>query len=149
MRCRGKRVMLFGETGLKEYYVNHFVWTKAELLQPATRKRSNFWSYSLRILLIREILKEFFWAMFFRKSWICWQGSGRDYSMKIVFIKLIRFYQKFISPMFPPSCRFYPTCSEYAVQALSKYGAFKGGLMAMWRILRCNPFNKGGFDPVE
>lgn len=51
--------------------------------------------------------------------------------------------------MFPPSCRFYPTCSEYAVQSLEKYGVFIGGAKAIWRILRCNPFNKGGFDPVE
>ncbi|MFA7418510.1 MAG: membrane protein insertion efficiency factor YidD [Melioribacteraceae bacterium] len=69
--------------------------------------------------------------------------------MKIVFIKLVRIYQKFISPMFPPSCRFYPTCSEYAVQSLEKYGVLIGGAKAIWRILRCNPFNKGGFDPVE
>ncbi len=69
--------------------------------------------------------------------------------MRIVFIKLVRIYQKFISPMFPPSCRFYPTCSEYAVQSLEKHGALIGGAKAIWRILRCNPFNKGGFDPVE
>jgi len=69
--------------------------------------------------------------------------------MKFVFVKLIRLYQKFISPMFPPSCRFYPTCSEYAAQSISKHGALKGGVKAIWRILRCNPFNKGGFDPVE
>ena len=69
--------------------------------------------------------------------------------MRFVFVQLIKFYQKFISPMFPPSCRFYPTCSEYAVQSLTKYGVLKGGVKAVWRILRCNPFNKGGFDPVE
>ncbi|HEX2982304.1 MAG TPA: membrane protein insertion efficiency factor YidD [Ignavibacteriales bacterium] len=69
--------------------------------------------------------------------------------MRHIFIFLIRIYQKFISPLFPPSCRFYPTCSEYAVQALNKYGFFKGSAMAVWRILRCNPFNKGGYDPVE
>ena len=69
--------------------------------------------------------------------------------MRFVFVQLIKLYQKFISPMFPPSCRFYPTCSEYAVQAITKYGALKGGVKAVWRILRCNPFNKGGFDPVE
>ena len=51
--------------------------------------------------------------------------------------------------MFPPSCRFYPTCSEYAVQAITKYGSLRGGAKAAWRILRCNPFNKGGFDPVD
>ncbi|MEW6651996.1 MAG: membrane protein insertion efficiency factor YidD [Bacteroidota bacterium] len=69
--------------------------------------------------------------------------------MKIVLIKLVRLYQKFISPMFPPSCRFYPTCSEYAVQSFEKYGAVMGSAKAIWRILRCNPFNKGGLDPVE
>jgi putative membrane protein insertion efficiency factor len=69
--------------------------------------------------------------------------------MRHVLIYLIKLYQKFISPMFAPSCRFYPTCSEYAVQAIIKYGVFKGGAKATWRILRCNPFNKGGIDPVE
>lgn len=62
---------------------------------------------------------------------------------------LIRLYQKFISPLFPPSCRFFPSCSEYAAQAFTKYGIFKGTLKSVWRILRCNPFNKGGFDPVK
>jgi putative membrane protein insertion efficiency factor len=69
--------------------------------------------------------------------------------MKRLFVILIRGYQKLISPLFPPSCRFYPTCSEYAIQAIEKYGIFKGSVKAVWRILRCNPFNKGGFDPVE
>jgi uncharacterized protein len=69
--------------------------------------------------------------------------------MKRVFIFLIRMYQKTISPLFPPSCRFYPTCSEYAIEALKKYGVIKGGAKAVWRILRCNPFNKGGYDPLQ
>jgi len=69
--------------------------------------------------------------------------------MRHLFVYLIKLYQKLISPLFPPSCRFYPTCSEYAVQSLTKYGVFKGGLKSIWRILRCNPWNKGGFDPVE
>lgn len=60
----------------------------------------------------------------------------------------IRFYKREISPMLPPSCRFTPTCSEYAMQAIEKYGAAKGGWLAMRRILRCNPFHKGGYDPV-
>lgn len=62
---------------------------------------------------------------------------------------IIRIYQKTISPLFPPSCRFYPTCSEYAIQALTKYGIIKGTIKSVWRILRCNPFNKGGFDPIN
>lgn len=66
-----------------------------------------------------------------------------------VAVFLIRLYQKFISPLFPPSCRFHPTCSEYAVQAFTKYGIFKGAIKSVWRILRCNPFNNGGFDPVK
>lgn len=61
---------------------------------------------------------------------------------------LIRFYKRRISPGLPPSCRFLPTCSEYAYEAIEKHGALKGGLMAAWRILRCNPFCKGGYDPV-
>jgi len=61
----------------------------------------------------------------------------------------IRLYQATFSRTLPPdTCRFYPTCSHYGYQAIYKYGALKGGLMAAWRILRCNPFNRGGFDPV-
>ncbi len=66
-----------------------------------------------------------------------------------VFLLLIRGYQKIISPGLPSNtCRFYPTCSHYGYQAIYKHGAFKGGLMAVWRVLRCNPFNPGGIDPV-
>jgi len=68
--------------------------------------------------------------------------------VKRLFIKLIRFYQKHISPAFPPCCRFTPTCSQYAIEAIEKYGALKGGALAVWRILRCNPFCRGGYDPV-
>ncbi len=68
--------------------------------------------------------------------------------MKTVMIGLIKFYKQAISPYLPRACRFTPTCSEYAVQAIGKYGALKGGALAFWRILRCNPFCKGGYDPV-
>ena len=69
--------------------------------------------------------------------------------MKVIFLALIRFYRKYISPCKPPCCRFVPTCSEYAYEAISKYGAIKGGVLALWRLLRCNPFNEGDiFDPV-
>ncbi|MFZ1289301.1 MAG: membrane protein insertion efficiency factor YidD [Melioribacteraceae bacterium] len=68
--------------------------------------------------------------------------------MRNAFIYLIKFYQKVISPMFPPSCRFYPSCSNYAIDSFNKYGVFKGSVKAIWRILRCNPFNKGGYDPA-
>ncbi|HQL33038.1 MAG TPA: membrane protein insertion efficiency factor YidD [Treponemataceae bacterium] len=60
----------------------------------------------------------------------------------------IRVYQKAISPLFPPSCRFYPTCSAYAYEAIQKHGPLKGLLFSIKRILRCHPFHKGGFDPV-
>ncbi len=64
-------------------------------------------------------------------------------------ISLIRFYQKFLSPLkWRTHCIYTPTCSEYAVQAISKYGIIKGTLLSVWRILRCNPFSKGGYDPV-
>lgn len=68
--------------------------------------------------------------------------------MKPVFLVLIRFYQKWISRFLPSSCRFYPSCSEYAFQAIEKYGVLKGGWMGMRRIGRCHPFHPGGFDPV-
>ncbi|MBK8944481.1 MAG: membrane protein insertion efficiency factor YidD [Ignavibacteriae bacterium] len=68
--------------------------------------------------------------------------------MRNVLIYFIKFYQKAISPMFPPSCRFYPSCSNYAIDSFNKYGVIKGGIKSIWRILRCNPFNKGGYDPA-
>ncbi|MGX5377223.1 membrane protein insertion efficiency factor YidD [Ligilactobacillus sp. LYQ135] len=68
--------------------------------------------------------------------------------LKKFFIWLVKQYQRFISPLFPPSCRYYPTCSNYTLQALKKYGTFKGLLMGIARILRCNPFVKGGYDPL-
>lgn len=60
----------------------------------------------------------------------------------------IRFYQKFISPLTPATCRFTPTCSHYAIQAIRKHGPFKGLALAVWRILRCNPWGGSGYDPV-
>ena len=68
--------------------------------------------------------------------------------MKHVLIFLVKFYRQWISPMRRPCCRYIPTCSQYALQALEKYGAFKGGWLAFRRILRCNPLHKGGYDPV-
>ena len=68
--------------------------------------------------------------------------------MKYILIWLIRGYQKFISPLFPPTCRFYPTCSAYFIQALQKYGFFKGSYLGIKRILRCHTGNPGGYDPV-
>ena len=64
------------------------------------------------------------------------------------FILLINFYKKNISPLFPRSCRFEPSCSTYAVEALHTHGAIKGTALSVWRILRCNPFCRGGYDPV-
>nr|WP_084813612.1 membrane protein insertion efficiency factor YidD [Desulfogranum japonicum] len=61
----------------------------------------------------------------------------------------IRGYQLCISPLFPPTCRFSPTCSQYAMDAVKKYGVFRGAGMAIWRVLRCHPFSKGGYDPVK
>ncbi|HOE07349.1 MAG TPA: membrane protein insertion efficiency factor YidD [Treponemataceae bacterium] len=64
------------------------------------------------------------------------------------FCLLIRFYQVCISPFFPPKCRYYPTCSAYTLEAINKYGPFKGLFMGIKRILRCHPFHEGGYDPV-
>lgn len=68
--------------------------------------------------------------------------------LKHLFILIIRFYQKVISPLKPPSCRFYPTCSHYGLEAIQRFGAFKGGWLTIKRISRCHPFHPGGVDPV-
>lgn len=68
--------------------------------------------------------------------------------LKKILIGFVQFYQKFISPMFPPSCRYTPTCSSYMIQSIERFGAIKGTGMGVWRILRCHPFVKGGYDPV-
>jgi hypothetical protein len=68
--------------------------------------------------------------------------------MKRVALLLIRLYQQTLSQVMPPSCRFEPSCSHYGYEAIEKYGFFKGGWMTAKRILRCNPFSKGGYDPV-
>jgi putative membrane protein insertion efficiency factor len=68
--------------------------------------------------------------------------------MKKILIKFIRWYQKYISRYTRSSCRFYPTCSNYAIEAIETHGAFKGSALAFWRILRCNPWGGKGYDPV-
>lgn len=68
--------------------------------------------------------------------------------MKHVFIVMIKFYQKYISPLKHTKCPYYPSCSAYGLEAIEKHGAFRGGMLAAWRIVRCNPFSKGGYDPV-
>lgn len=70
------------------------------------------------------------------------------FKMKQLFIWLIRGYRMFISPLFPPTCRFQPTCSMYAIQAIERFGAVRGTWLATKRILRCHPFHPGGYDPV-
>jgi len=68
--------------------------------------------------------------------------------MKSLALGLLRLYKGWISPSFPPSCRYVPTCSEYAMEAVERYGALRGGAMAAWRVFRCHPLAKGGLDPV-
>ena len=69
--------------------------------------------------------------------------------MKYVLLWMIRFYRKYLSGMKGGcTCKYYPTCSQYGLEAIEKYGAHKGGALSVWRILRCNPFSKGGYDPV-
>ena len=69
--------------------------------------------------------------------------------MKSLTLKVLRAYKRLISPMMPAACRYVPTCSEYAVEAVERFGMVRGGLMTVWRVLRCNPFVRGGVDPVE
>jgi putative membrane protein insertion efficiency factor len=69
--------------------------------------------------------------------------------LKTVLIALIKGYRRFISPLFQPRCRFYPSCSAYFIQALEKYGFFKGTWLGVRRLLKCHPFNPGGYDPLN
>ncbi|NWF99264.1 MAG: membrane protein insertion efficiency factor YidD [Nitrospirae bacterium] len=69
--------------------------------------------------------------------------------MKVFLILLIKFYKYCISPVFPSSCRFFPSCSQYSIDAINKYGALKGTFLSFRRILRCHPFHPGGYDPVK
>jgi putative membrane protein insertion efficiency factor len=69
--------------------------------------------------------------------------------MKTLALAPIRAYQRWISPAFPRRCKYHPTCSEYAVQAIQTYGILRGAALGAWRILRCNPFSHGGYDPVS
>ena len=68
--------------------------------------------------------------------------------LKQLFIGIIRFYQKFISPLKPPTCRFYPTCSQYGLEAIKRFGALKGGWLTIKRIVKCQPLHPGGIDLV-
>lgn len=68
--------------------------------------------------------------------------------MKKILLFLIKIYRLYISPLKSTKCPYFPTCSQYGIEAIEKHGAFKGVLLTVWRILRCNPFSKGGYDPV-
>ena len=100
--------------------------------------------YILEVFIILQIVQqiEFNWQ---RR----WNHIEKNFNFvdKILFA-IIKFYRKYLSPMKTTKCPYFPTCSEYGLQAVEKYGAVKGGILAAWRILRCNPFSKGGYDPV-
>lgn len=68
--------------------------------------------------------------------------------MKYLFLGIIKLYRLTLSKILPPCCRYYPSCSEYATVAIRRFGAVKGGYLALWRIIRCNPYGRGGYDPV-
>lgn len=69
--------------------------------------------------------------------------------MKQIALAVIRGYQRLLSPILPPSCRYLPTCSQYAYEAIARYGIVRGGATALWRIVRCHPFSRGGYDPLR
>lgn len=77
------------------------------------------------------------------------EERGYLYSLKTIVVTLIRLYKYLISPLFPGGCRFYPTCSEYSIEAFKRYGLLKGAYLSLRRIIRCNPLNPGGYDPVK
>jgi len=68
--------------------------------------------------------------------------------MKTAIEQILKFYKRLVSPLLPPACRYVPTCSEYAAEAVARHGVVRGAMLASWRLLRCNPLSRGGFDPV-
>lgn len=82
------------------------------------------------------------------EPWIFTLWKGLQRGMRKVFIAPIRFYKRYISPALPASCRYYPTCSSYMMEAIEKRGVIVGLGLGIWRILRCNPWSRGGYDPV-
>jgi uncharacterized protein len=89
---------------------------------------------------------QFFRISLYELGFLC---GKMFFTMKFPILGLIRFYKAFLSPFLPPSCRFEPSCSTYAMEAVERYGAIRGTWLATKRILRCQPFCKGGFDPVK
>lgn len=81
-------------------------------------------------------------------SILIWKGIGYKMLIKKIIINLIKLYRKYLSPMKTVKCPYYPSCSQYGLEAFEKYGVIKGGALIFYRILRCNPFSKGGYDPV-
>ncbi|MYC75475.1 membrane protein insertion efficiency factor YidD [Candidatus Poribacteria bacterium] len=77
------------------------------------------------------------------------QQARYKLDMTVILLQPIRFYRRFISPLLPPSCRFYPTCSQYALEALKRYGTLKGGWLTIKRLSKCHPYHPGGFDPLK
>lgn len=77
------------------------------------------------------------------------EERGYLYNLKVVAITLIRVYKYLISPLLPGGCRFYPTCSEYSIEAVKRYGLLKGAFLSLRRIIRCNPLSPGGYDPIK
>ena len=75
--------------------------------------------------------------------------NGRRNPVRASLVLVFRGYQKFVSPAFPRRCKYYPTCSQYAIDAVMRFGVARGVVLAGWRLLRCNPFSYGGYDPVE
>lgn len=89
-------------------------------------------------------------AQYYEKNSSLWSAElSRSPSTRSLLLVVLRGYKRFVSPWLPAACRFYPTCSEFAAEAVEQHGAFRGSLRAVWRLLRCHPFHPGGFDPVD
>ena len=118
------------------------------LIRESYRLHEDMFNSGLDMVVIARKSAGYRTVRILKVHFFTWENFTVILNMKTILIELIRFYQKYLSPLKSTKCPYIPSCSQYGLEAVQKYGALKGGLLALWRILRCNPFSKGGYDPV-
>lgn len=154
LQPRGARAMRWRETASSADCGRRFAWSRSRCGHTAAPSRSAIPKSCEPVFKKCApkcsgcLHRRDFWWPPRRVDWHIAAHMSSEVQMKHLLVFLIRVYQKLISPLLPPSCRFYPSCSEYACQAIQKHGVIKGAYLAMRRLLRCHPWHAPGYDPV-